>query len=119
VRPTYTPDQKAAHVLIGTGTFDGPWGRLAYTEIPDGLNWLQRKSIFDESEAWLYLGPNGPPVDRHRVNLLQSARHELGHALGIGHGPAGCVMCAQYSPSVVELQSWDSAQAVLRYGPAV
>lgn len=78
--------------------------------------------------AWSYL-PNNNCAERltqsynNRVRwrwllLWATICHEIGHAIGLSHGGRG-IMQPAHDSTVNELGSWDIAQAVKRYGPAI
>lgn len=106
-------DERHADIVVGCGRgrradFDGPSGTLAWAGLPsseafDG----QLPLMFDMDEEW-----------GSGIKLLNVAAHEIGHNLGISHGPKGALMAAVYSPAVAAPQAWDKQEAVWRYGAA-
>lgn len=101
----------AADVVITTGTIDGPWRSLAYSEFPDGSD-MQRVMKFDSEEKWSY---SSRPISRFAIDLAQCAMHEIGHVLGIPHLPGECVMSPIYDRRIDALYAADITEARLRY----
>lgn len=103
-------DERNADIVVGCGRgrrsdFDGPSGTLAWAGLPsseafDG----QLPLMFDMDEAW-----------GGGIKLLNVAAHEIGHTLGLSHGPTGCLMAPVYSPAIAAPQAWDIQEAVWRY----
>lgn len=50
------------------------------------------------------------------VPLSLIISHQLGHVLGIGHGPPGNVMCGVFDSRVRTLGDFDREQLTMRYG---
>lgn len=100
--------------LLVTTQREGPGGVLADCELPyPGID--SRASLklrVDEADAWA-IADNPPP---NRVGLVHVLTHEIGHGVGLGHGPQGCLMAPTYSPRVNRPQSWDVVEARARYG---
>lgn len=100
--------------LLVTTQREGPGGVLADCQLPyPGID--SRASLklrVDEADAWALA--DNPPANR--VGLVHVLTHELGHGIGIGHGPQGCLMQPTYSARMSRPQSWDIVESRLRYG---
>ena len=103
---TETKDQKAADIIIATGTgpqhhFDGQGGTLAWAYMPTGAD-QQLTMRFDLDETWVE-----HPRDRG-VLIHNVACHEFGHLLGLSHSTSnGALMAPYYNPFVGVPQSID------------
>lgn len=98
-------EELAANVIMGVANLGGPGGVLADSELPCGATASTRlQQRYDSREGY--------DADL----LFRVTVHELGHALGLDHGPTGNVM-APYLSDFDKLQAWDIAEAVKRYGP--
>lgn len=98
-----------AHIVFNFTRIDRPGRILADMEFP--CPWRGHvNGRFDSSETW---GESAPPLGS-QISLPTTAAHEVGHALGIGHGGEG-VMNWQIRSDVNELGDWDKQQALLRY----
>lgn len=72
-----TPD--GANLVAGNGAVDGPYGVLAYSELPCGVGPLAVLSqTYDNAEPWSIEGLS---------MLIGCMCHEIGHALGLQHMP--------------------------------
>ncbi len=93
---------------------EGPGRVLADCQLPfDGIT--PNHSLFmrwDRKDRFV-LADNAPAnmLDAYRVGT-----HELGHFLGMGHGPQGCLMAPMYSAKISHPVGWDIVEAVARYG---
>jgi uncharacterized repeat protein (TIGR01451 family) len=101
-------------IRIGAHPFDGQNGVLAHAFFPppNGIS-LSGDMHFDSAEAWSCQ----PGSDVFDIGFV--ALHEIGHALGLSHQPAGgqiAVMNPSYNPNLTTLQPDDINGAVSIYG---
>lgn len=112
IQPREAGQGEVVNVVVGIQT-ERPGNVLADCELP-----IQKPATgsvrmrIDTVEAWCI--SDNPPRDR--VDLLRVLCHELGHGLGLSHGPTGCLMAPTYSLTVREPQSWDIVEMRARYG---
>lgn len=112
VQAGLAPSMNTANIVITFGKVDGVNGVLAYSELPcsagtDGIV----SQVYDKAESWVLT--INPSVDDVSLQLVMT--HELGHALGIDHGPVGNIMAPFYDPTVTSLGKWDKNQIRSRY----
>jgi hypothetical protein len=116
--PTSVPNQPDS-IDISFGRIDGRNRTLAYAYFPDDVNpsRLAGDIKFDSAERWeVGNGQGGGAVD-----LVLTAVHEIGHALGLEHSrAAGSVMRPAISPSqrFNGLGAADKAAILSLYAPA-
>ena len=84
IMPRYTETAREARILLGTANMDGPSGVLADSQLPCGgvRQCVQR---YDVGERWTV--DDGRASGR--IDLTRVMAHEIMHALGVGHLPAG------------------------------
>jgi hypothetical protein len=100
---TYTDDMASANIYANVGSTDP--GVLAYSYLPCGATPSTRLAqVYNRATNW------------SRNLLLNVAIHELGHAIGLDHGPRGCIMQPTANGSITSPQEWDIAEVVSRYG---
>lgn len=97
------------------GAFDGASGVLAHCYFPPGSGGPNAGDLhFDDAETWADNNASGS-----EVRLLETAIHELGHGLGLGHSEVeAAVMFPSYRPGQrkLELDQDDIAGAQELYG---
>ncbi|HNO78921.1 MAG TPA: matrixin family metalloprotease [Phycisphaerae bacterium] len=97
------------------GAFDGPSGVLAHCYFPPGSGGPNAGDChFDDAETWADDNATGA-----QVRLLETAIHELGHGLGLGHSDVeAAVMYPSYRPGQrkLDLTSDDISGAQELYG---
>lgn len=108
---------QGANCVIDFGRIDGPFGILAWAELPCGSASNTRlRSRFDSGDRWAICDqcPSG------KIDLLRVAIHEIGHLIGLGHeqDPSVPSIMDPSLSDVRSLQPWEIGQAVDRYGPA-
>lgn len=103
IRMTQIEDMGRANIYANVGS-TGP-GVLAYSYLPNnsGPN-DQMPQVYNRATNWSY------------QLLVNVAIHEIGHAIGLDHGPRGSIMQPTASGDVTRPQEWDIEQVVSRYG---
>jgi hypothetical protein len=80
-------------------------GVLAYSYLPCGATPKTRlQQVYNRATNW------------SEKLLLQVITHELGHAIGLDHGPQGALMQPTASGTILKPQAWDINQVQSRYG---
>lgn len=108
-----TAQTEAANILLKAGKIDGKSGTLAWSELPCGGFYGPGNSLeqlYDTAEPWSAYGQQ----------YFQAVfAHELGHALGLDHLPAGNLMQPYIREGLYLPQPGDIAELQRRYGPPV
>lgn len=112
-----TADPSKANLLCKVGRIDGASSTLAWCELPEGRDTPQTQlnALFDSGEPWV--SSADPPANR--IDAVRVICHEIGHGLGLDHGPEGNLLAPYYDPHIRAPQAWDISEAQLRYGPPV
>jgi hypothetical protein len=116
----YVSNSSQANLLYRFARIDRGGQTLAWQYLPcgpDGPNG-QLDGRYDTSERWTYASLEQPPVNSG-IDLSAVACHEIGHGIGLEHGPQGALLAPYYSAAVRKPQDWDIKEAQLRYGPPV
>jgi len=96
-------DMNSANIYSQVGSTGA--GVLAYSFLPCGANANSRmQQVYSQSTNW------------NKNILLQVLIHEIGHAIGLDHGPNGALMQPTANGAILKPQAWDIQQAVARYG---
>lgn len=106
IRLQLTPHFDAANIYAQSGKIDGRSGTLAWSYLPCGSTRSSRmQQLYDDGEAWSFDW------------LVEVAAHEVGHAIGLSHGPKGSLMYAYSAGGRLNgPQAWDIEEARARYG---
>lgn len=105
IRLTFIEDMAKANIYANPGS-TGP-GVLAYSYLPNNSGPEdQMQQVYNRSTNWSY------------SLLLNVIIHEIGHAIGLDHGPRGSIMQPTAGGDITRPQSWDIQEVVSRYGQA-
>ncbi len=99
-----------AKLLVTADAIDSTRDLLAWTEPASNSETVHRMT-FNSAESWAFAASLPPGW----LDLGRVAAHELGHCLGLMHGPDGCLMAPRYDAAVRVPQPWDEAEALARY----
>lgn len=100
-------------VVLRACQIDGRGSVLAWSELP--CPWRPPvQQCYDVREAWSW----GREPETGKVWLPLVIAHELGHAVGLPHGPSGNIMAPSYGQMSVQPGEWDRRELVARYGEA-
>lgn len=114
-KATRTTNSKTATVLLTVGQVDGRNGTLAWSELANMPQTLQR---YDHQEPWKR-GQGSTPAPFPYIDPWLVMLHEFGHAWGLPHAPGGDkTMSATYDAANYRLGAWERQQMVVRYGEA-
>lgn len=103
IRMTQIEDMATANIYANPGS-TGP-GVLAYSYLPnDSGPDEQLQQVYNRSTNWSY------------SLLLNVIIHEVGHAIGLDHGPRGSIMQPTAGGDITRPATWDIQQVVSRYG---
>lgn len=120
IRPQQVATPAQADVVMGAGIGReaGPSGTLAWSEMPCSSSDRQLQQRYDTQEQWTIDGTSQSP---RGIDLVRVACHEIGHAIGLPHQPAGNLMAPTYSRTVHSPQQYEIGlvSASRMYGPAV
>lgn len=119
IRPIRATSSPQVTITTARGTrngFDGAGGVLAWAYLPGSDRWAGPSLMsFDLEESW-----TDAPPSRLRAGLIRYVAvcaHELGHILGLDHGPTGDLMQPIYEPTLEMPQAGDKRRAAALYGP--
>lgn len=110
LQPREVTDGNKARLLVTCRAIDGPGGVLAETELPAGQKYV--RMWLDVGEQWNTLTPA-----IRAISLGTVIRHEMGHAIGIGHAPDGSNnwMAPYLNESLVNAGPFDISESTKRY----
>lgn len=97
------PGMDTANIYANPGVTGA--GVLAYSYLPCGAtSTSQMQQVYNSATNWSY------------ALLVNVLIHEIGHAIGLDHGPRGSIMQPTAAGDITRPQTWDIEQAVARYG---
>lgn len=98
---------QTANIFAESGRIDNRNGVLgqSYLPYPGIANSATLGQLYDTAEAWT--------VDF----LFKVVLHEVGHAIGLDHGPQGTAIMSPYLTPLDAPQAWDIQETQARYGP--
>ncbi len=106
LRLTYIDDMNRANIYANPGS-TGP-GVLAYSYLPNNSGPDdQMQQVYNRSTNWSY------------ALLVNVMIHEIGHAIGLDHGPRGSIMQPTAAGDILRPATWDIEQVVSRYGQPI
>lgn len=103
IKLSFTDQFSSAKIHASPGSMGG--GTLAFSYLPQNSCAVRLEQQYNKSVQW------------RRDLLLNVAIHEIGHAIGLNHGPSGSIMQPTANGSITKPQSWDIREVVSRYGP--
>ena len=115
IHPSQTNDPNSADIIVTVGAIDGPYGVLAYSQLPGPGTMSKLSMLFDEAEPWTVSNP----TPQNQIDIVRVFAHELGHNLGLSHLPGSNLMAPIYSPSISHPQNQDLTEIRSRYGPSL
>ena len=103
IRLSYIDDMARANIYANPGSTGA--GVLAYSYLPNNSGPEdQMQQVYNRSTNWSY------------SLLLNVIIHEVGHAIGLDHGPRGSIMQPTAGGDITRPMTWDIEQARSRYG---
>lgn len=104
---SYTKNEKVANFIIGAGKIDGPSGTLAWSHLPQGMDYTSPpiKQLYDTAERF--------DTD---INILAVLTHEIGHGIGLPHLAQGNLLQPMYDARITKPQRGDTEEVVALYG---
>jgi hypothetical protein len=104
-------DPDETHIAPTYQRIDGSGKVLAWSEFPCPWN-PPINQRYDSSEPYHTALGSG-----NGISLPLLVAHEIGHALGLGHGPQGNVMAPYLDDTLTHLGPWDLQEILARYDP--
>jgi hypothetical protein len=103
----YIGPGQTANIFAESGRIDGQNNTLgqSYLPFPGIPRTYTIGQLYDTAEAWT--------LDF----LFKVVLHEVGHAIGLDHGPQGTAIMSPYLTPLAAPQAWDINQSQARYGP--
>lgn len=110
IDPVMVQQFSGAMVRAEFARIDGSSGVLAWSHLANNTNG-PKDQRYDSGEAWV-ITPLGATPPSNGIDLLRVMMHEIGHMIGLPHGPSGSLLQPMYSRSVGEVTKVDADRAV-------